>query len=229
MKKHIRGLFRSLGWRNSENGYGMKMTPSFMFCTLCEKHTPKDSNFVKGCLSLHIESLKKYESSKVHVRSLEVAKTASAPPGMSGSIQHSIHHLNEEAVTKLKILFRTAHALAKHCRPFRDYKWMCALDEKKGMDIGQTYCSDVKCREFTNAIVEVEHRKLETNLFSRTDLLPSCVMRQVMLQSWNSWSSISGEVWDKLLVVAIHIVYYNHNWFCRHSKAGIVYGPIFGH
>ena len=133
-----------------------------MFCTVCEKFAPRDSNFVKCCSSLQFESLKMHEASKVYARSIQAAKAAAAPPGTSGSIQHAIQQLNEEAVAKLKILFSTAHALAKHCRPFTDYKWMCALDEKKGLDIGQTYRSDVKCREFVDAIAEVERKQLET-------------------------------------------------------------------
>lgn len=92
-----------------------EQTSKLMFCTACEKHAPKDSNFVKGCSSLRMESLKMHESSKVHAKSMQVAKAAAAPPGTSGSIQQTIQHLNEEAVAKLKILFRTAHALAKHC------------------------------------------------------------------------------------------------------------------
>ena len=132
-----------------------------MFCTLCEKHAPKDHNFVKGCASLRIESLKMHASSKIHARSVEVEKAAANAPGTSGPIHHAIQRLNEEAVAKLKILFRTAHAIAKHNRPFTDFKWMCTLDEKKGLNIGETYRSDVKCREFVSAISEIERMQLE--------------------------------------------------------------------
>ena len=144
-----------------------------MFCTLCEKHAPKDHNFIKGCSSLRIESLKMHESSKIHARSVEVEKAANSPPGTTGSIQHAIQVLNE-AVAKLKILLRTTHAIAKHCRPFSDYKWMYALDEKKGLVIGETYRSDVKCREFTDAIAEIERMKLETLVWETKFLAIMC-------------------------------------------------------
>ena len=46
-------------------------------------------------------------------------------------------------------------------RPYTDFTWMAALDEKKGLDVGQTYRSDKCCREFIDIIAEVERDKLE--------------------------------------------------------------------
>ena len=47
---------------------------------------------------------------------------------------------------------------------FADYVWLCELDEKKGLNIGQTYRTAIKCREFTDAISEVERRNLEKSV-----------------------------------------------------------------
>ena len=46
----------------------------------------------------------------------------------------------EQAVmSPLAVLFRNAHAITKAGRPFTDMEWMCALDEKKGLDVGELY------------------------------------------------------------------------------------------
>ena len=61
---------------------------------------------------------------------------------------------------KLNIMYRTSHALAKHSRPFSDYKWMCELDEAKGLHLGTLYNNVTACRTFTNYISEVATQKL---------------------------------------------------------------------
>ena len=37
--------------------------------------------------------------------------------------------MNKKTMEQLEILFRSAHALAKHGRPYSDFKWLCMLDE----------------------------------------------------------------------------------------------------
>lgn len=47
-------------------------------------------------------------------------------------------------MSQLALLFLNAHAIAKVGRPFTDLEWLCALDEKKGFDLGVSYRSDKK-------------------------------------------------------------------------------------
>ena len=70
-----------------------------------------------------------------------------------GSVQHKLctdvlsgHTSTAELaqVSQLALLFRNAHAIAKAGRPFSDMQWMCALDEKKGLDVGMSYRTDLK-------------------------------------------------------------------------------------
>ena len=67
------------------------------------------------------------------------------------------------------MLFRNAHAIAKAGRPFTDMEWMCALDEKKGLDVGALYRTDKKCCEFIHYIAEEQRvglqQKLQSNNF----------------------------------------------------------------
>jgi hypothetical protein len=134
-----------------------------MFCIFCEKYGPSDQNFVKGCSSLRVESLKVHSQSAVHAKSEQVVKATTSNPGTT-PIEQAIQTLNASAVEKLQIFFCTCHTLAKHCRPFADYVWLCELDEKKGIDIGPTYRTALKCRKFTDAISEVGRQNFEKSV-----------------------------------------------------------------
>eukprot|EP00731_Ephydatia_muelleri_P024183 Em0016g454a len=72
-------------------------------------------------------------------------------------------------MSRLAVLFRNAHAIAKAGRPFTDMEWMCALDEKKGLDVGAFYKTDKKCCEFIHYIAEEQRvglqQKLQSNNF----------------------------------------------------------------
>ena len=48
----------------------------------------------------------------------------------------------QSVMSQLAVLLRNAHAIAKAGRPFTDMEWMCALDEKKGLDVGALYSTD---------------------------------------------------------------------------------------
>ena len=63
--------------------------------------------------------------------------------------------LNRALTEKLRIKFRSVHALAKHDRPFTDYIWQCELDELKGVNVGQDYRSDKAAADFAHHIAEV--------------------------------------------------------------------------
>ena len=78
----------------------------------------------------------------------------------------------EQAVMhRLALLFRNAHAIAKAGRPFTDMEWMCALDKKKGLDVGASYRTDRKCCKFIHCIAEeqrlgLQAQQLSNNFFS---------------------------------------------------------------
>ncbi|KAJ8049651.1 hypothetical protein HOLleu_02489 [Holothuria leucospilota] len=134
-----------------------------MFCKCCEKHGPAEQVFVQGCRSNRIESLQKHVASRCHIKAVEMEKALSSQPGTSPAEQ-MLGKMNALAMAKLDILFRNAHALAKRHRPFTDFVWMCQLDEIKGLEIGKTYRTDKKCREFVEAIGEVERSTLESRM-----------------------------------------------------------------
>ena len=50
-------------------------------------------------------------------------------------------------MSRLAVLFRNAHAIAKVGRSITGIEWMCALDEKD-LDDGASYRAEKKCYEF---------------------------------------------------------------------------------
>ena len=53
---------------------------------------------------------------------------------------------------KLRLLFRNAHAFAKHKKSISDYNWLCDLDEAKGLTLGKTDCNINACTTFIKYI-----------------------------------------------------------------------------
>jgi hypothetical protein len=62
--------------------------------------------------------------------------------------------MNTAVQSRIAKLFRNAHALAKNCRPYTDFHWMCKLDNAKGVDIGQTYHNDKAAAKFVEYIAK---------------------------------------------------------------------------
>ena len=60
--------------------------------------------------------------------------------------------LNQKTIEQMKILFTSAHDVAKHGRPFSDFQWLCSLDEAKGLKVGTAYRNDKSCQDFMKAI-----------------------------------------------------------------------------
>ena len=65
-----------------------------------------------------------------------------------------MRHLNEEAVSKLEKLFDVAYFVAKLEMPFTMYPQLCQLEQKHGIELGQTYRTDKACKNFIMAISE---------------------------------------------------------------------------
>ena len=56
--------------------------------------------------------------------------------------------------TQQRRLFRTAFAVAKHRKSFKDYVWICDLQEANGVEMGKTYRNAKQCANFIGSIAE---------------------------------------------------------------------------
>nr|XP_006813033.1 PREDICTED: zinc finger protein 862-like [Saccoglossus kowalevskii] len=125
-----------------------------MFCDVCRKFKATGT-YVTGCTNFKLDSIKSHSISASHTRNFARFEAMRAPPGHTVA-EKSLLSMNKQVVSKLVILFKTAHGLAKRSRPYTDFSWMCDLDEAKGLVIGDTYRNDKRCKEFIEAIANTE-------------------------------------------------------------------------
>ena len=137
-----------------------------MFCENCRKYTTSDLHqkgpFVIGTANFKLESIKEHEKSQGHLQCTRIAAAKRVPPNSSPA-EKALCSLHQAQKEKMDKLFRTAHAIAKKGRPFTDFVWMCELDERKGLKIGETYCNRAQARQFVSYIAEAERQKIHTD------------------------------------------------------------------
>lgn len=119
--------------------------------------------FVVGSQSLRHDGLVSHQLSAGHKEAEDIHKAKNAPQGQQPA-QKLLKTLNDQNFCRLEKLFRSAHAIVKKCRPVSDFQWMCQVDVKKGVDIGQTYRNDKSCKEFIVAMAEVVRKDIEDDL-----------------------------------------------------------------
>ena len=111
---------------------------SGMICALCQKHETvlrsmgvmQSRVFLDGCTtSYKAESVAIHEKSNAHKTAVKIDNNKS--DSEKAPATKAMLAPNEAHMAKLKILFCNAHALTKHGKSFRNYKWLCKLDEAK--------------------------------------------------------------------------------------------------
>ena len=132
-----------------------------MFCDYCINAgvEPEKSSFVKGCTNIKLGPIKVHQASNSHLYSTSKYLNDNAPqdaPAVKAQIS-----LNKDVARKLSVLFRNVHALNIKARPLTDYFFLSELDEKKGLELpGDRYKTRHACKEFTEAIADVEREKI---------------------------------------------------------------------
>ena len=133
-----------VGWRTHRPWLKYDDASSTMWCAICKANA--------HCHA--VKSVKSHEATSSHKRE-SAAADAATRPAMASIAGRMLVSMNKVLVSKLKIKFRTVHALAKHTRPYTDYVWQCSVDERKGLVIGTDYRSDKSAPEFAHHIAEV--------------------------------------------------------------------------
>lgn len=135
-----------------------------MFCDFCKAASSQsDNSFVKGCTNMKLYSIKKHETTNSHLFATNKHSNEQKPkeaPAYKAKLS-----LNKAAYAKLRILFKTTHALHIKGRPTSDYIWMNELSKSNGLDVGDRYSMNVKtCSEFASAIANVQRNALQKHL-----------------------------------------------------------------
>ena len=99
-----------------------------------------------------MESLRSHAGSVGHKRAEDSVRIAANP--QEAAIPRALRQLNKEAASKLEKLFDIAYFVAKLEMPFTTFPQLCQLEEKHGIELGQTYTTDKACKNFILAISE---------------------------------------------------------------------------
>ena len=67
--------------------------------------------------------------------------------------------LDDETKSRMEKLFNTAHYVAKEGLAFKKFTGLCDLQEKNGLDIGNNYRNEIKCKESVSSIAAIEQEK----------------------------------------------------------------------
>ena len=109
------------------------------------------SAFVSGgCVNFKLESLRSHAGSVGHKRATDAIRIAANP--REAAIPRALRQLNKDAALKLQKLFDIAYFVAKLEMPFTTHPDLCRLEEKRGIELGQTYRNDKACKDFVVAI-----------------------------------------------------------------------------
>jgi hypothetical protein len=118
--------------------------------------------FVVGTNNFRHSNLVDHNNSEGH--KIAVIHVANKKKPQNSQDSTAIRQLSLSANKKLEKIFQSAHAIAKKNRPFTDLAWMCELDRKKGIDVGESYQSDKHCQQFVNCIANVEVEKIKHDI-----------------------------------------------------------------
>ncbi|XP_023932929.1 zinc finger protein 862-like [Lingula anatina] len=133
-----------------------------MTCLLCKEHAgTSDSinNFVTGTTNFRIEAIKSHERSKCHERAVSIKQASESTGPAESQAGRTLQSLKAHERDRLSILFRNAHAVAKHHFSFKTFTLLCKLDTAKGLDVGVSYINDKKAAEFVKSIAAVEKKE----------------------------------------------------------------------
>ena len=133
-----------------------------MYCRSCKKYD-RDGPFVTGTTYFRKDTLKAHDVSRSHIKNYDAEKCGEAKVGTSVA-ESSLIQLKSHVAERVKVMFRTVHAMALKGRPFTDFLWICELDKSKGLDIGSDYVNDKQAALFTHYVAKAEMEKIKSEL-----------------------------------------------------------------
>ena len=116
---HVEGGESDGTVKNTETELSMRM-----FSKYCCNYE-KAGSF--GFPVFKLESIKAHNSSASHMK-WALTEKAESNPGSSVA-DKTMDQLGKATFDKMCKLFRNAHAIATHSRPYTDFVWMCTLDD----------------------------------------------------------------------------------------------------
>lgn len=82
----------------------------------------------------------------------------------TGDMYRALAKVNQAEVERYEKLFNTAYAVAKHNRPFTEYNFLCEVQIKNGVQLGNGHLSRDACVDFIKAISEVLSEEIKNQM-----------------------------------------------------------------
>ena len=120
------------------------------------------ARFIDGCTSYKAESIAYHEKCAAHLLAQQCHKAKIHPEKTPANLARQ--QMLKQYTGKLRLLFRNAHAVSKNKKSLADYRWLCDLDEVKGLAIGATYRNSKACGTFTKYIATAAQSQVAEEL-----------------------------------------------------------------
>ncbi|XP_040177111.1 zinc finger protein 862-like [Rana temporaria] len=117
------------------------------------------SKIVKGFSGpFKLETFKKHGQSLQHnkcIKAKHALLAAEATP-----LPACVKKMDQGVFNHMKVLFNVAYYIAKHNKPYTDFKGLLELTEKLGVAAREEYANDKRCKEFISHIATVIRKEL---------------------------------------------------------------------
>ena len=152
-----------------------------MKCKICcsfPEIADKSSSLFIGNGAFRHTTIQAHAKSKTHFKCFE-ANSARENPG-AAPMRTVLRNMNAQVNEKLQKLFRSAYFISKENLAFAKFPQLCKLQMKNGVDLGETYLNDHRCKEFIQAISLVMKNGLQSQTSSKLPFFFSCVTDQAV-------------------------------------------------
>ncbi|XP_067656447.1 zinc finger protein 862-like [Haliotis asinina] len=112
------------------------------------------------------DTLTAHQMSARHISCLSKFEGQQKKNTTDGALSKAFSKVEEKEVERYKKLFNTAFAVVKHGRPYTDYPFLCQIQKKNGLELGNDHIGRDACVDFQNAISAVLMKETENHMQS---------------------------------------------------------------
>ena len=125
-----------------------------MFCSWCRKYDGNEhrNQFVRGCSSMKLESIKRHEASQQHADAKAAHLAQSLPE--QAPMEMALLTMEQAELDQMRYLFNTAYYLIQAEHPFRDFSGILTLQRLNSVSLGNAYSNEMQAKVFVSFIAE---------------------------------------------------------------------------
>ena len=176
-------------WKNAHPWLTYDPVANLMWCSVCyefrDKVNAKDMPMVEGTDLFRVQVVTRHANCRIHDKAMSI-KAAIVRPNETplAKIQKKLSVQNQE---RFRVLFNSAHCIAKKDWSLHSFTDLIQLQEKNGLHVGEEYwTNDHGPRMFLKHIAEVQRLKTK-------DILEQCRFFSVMADGSTDRSIVEQE------------------------------------